>query len=619
MDWELCVICGSGGDLRCPADSHQKNGLEIYSSFLKVVKEYENLQCTPCDMDFKGEGSAETFMLNKAKWHKSCHLKFAPSKLIKVKEQLGKKRQLESTGADEGLRKSRRSTGIPSQENCIFCSEGTGKLHICATMKLDQNLRIMATEMQDTALLAKISGGDLIAIEAKYHYNCLSAFKNRYRTYQREKTNNRSNAEESKIRAQVLVELISYIENHVESGKFIFKLSELHNLYVSRLKDLRIEKEINKTRLKLQLLDYFFGDCQEQFDGRNTLLVFNEGLKKVLKEAADVHDYEADALMMAKMVKLLRREIFSSKTCSFTGHFPSDCQSMSVPTALKLFVLMLIDGPNVKSRSECESQASLTISQLIYFNATAKDHHSKDHEPPFPLYLGLKIHTQTRSKKLVKCLHRAGLSVSYNRVIEMENSLATAICKCFEKENLVCPANLRKGLFTVGAFDNIDHNPSSTTAKGALHGTAMSVFQFPTLSNPGVCREPIVVESSGSHKFSLPDQYTCVPAVSCKTNELRVSEYIYPDSVPSCLDNAKAGEAGWVKHSIELLAKNKLGSNEYISWAAYHASLLPSPVDPPSLIALLPLFYEKAATVSMVKHGMDIQQQITISILARFL
>lgn len=38
-----------------------------------------------------------------------------------------------------------------------------------------------------------------------------------------------------------------------------------------RLKDLGIEKEINKT---LQLLDHFFGNCQEQFDGRNTWLVF---------------------------------------------------------------------------------------------------------------------------------------------------------------------------------------------------------------------------------------------------------------------------------------------------------------------------------------------------------
>ena len=34
-------------------------------------------------------------------------------------------------------------------------------------------------------LLARISVGDSIAIEAKYHFKCLSAFKNRYRSAQR--------------------------------------------------------------------------------------------------------------------------------------------------------------------------------------------------------------------------------------------------------------------------------------------------------------------------------------------------------------------------------------------------------------------------------------------------
>lgn len=41
------------------------------------------------------------------------------------------------------------------------------------------------------------------------------------------------------------------------------------------------------------------------------------------------------------------------------------------------------------------------------------------------------------------------------------SSLAVTVCKQFEEKNLVC---LRKGLFTVAALDNIDHNPSANTA-----------------------------------------------------------------------------------------------------------------------------------------------------------
>ncbi len=39
MDWEVCVICGDGGGiLKCPADSKQKNGADIYRNFLESFK-----------------------------------------------------------------------------------------------------------------------------------------------------------------------------------------------------------------------------------------------------------------------------------------------------------------------------------------------------------------------------------------------------------------------------------------------------------------------------------------------------------------------------------------------------------------------------------------------------
>ena len=124
-------------------------------------------------------------------------------------------------------------------------------------MQLDHNLKKMATELQDSVLLARISGGDLIAIEAKYHYNCLSGYKNRYRSVQQANYDSGISKEEKVIRAQAFVELVSHIESVVENGIFVFKLSELHSLYDGYLHDLGVDKAINRTRLKIQLLDYF--------------------------------------------------------------------------------------------------------------------------------------------------------------------------------------------------------------------------------------------------------------------------------------------------------------------------------------------------------------------------
>ena len=113
-----------------------------------------------------------------------------------------------------------------------------------------QELRRIATEMQDVSLLSKISGGDLIAIEAKYHLNCLVAYRNQYRSTQRAPGDISNTTEEKVLQERVFMELVSYIEGNVDSGTFIFKLSELHLLYESRLHELGIQKTINKTRLK---------------------------------------------------------------------------------------------------------------------------------------------------------------------------------------------------------------------------------------------------------------------------------------------------------------------------------------------------------------------------------
>ena len=82
-----------------------------------------------------------------------------------------------------------------------------------------------------------------------------------------------------------------------------------------------------------------------------------------------------------------------------------------------------------------------------------------------------------------------GLSVSYDRVLSISTDIGNTICRKFEDENLVCPAKLRKGIFTTSAVDNIDHNPSSNTAKGSFHENGISLFQNVSREYPGIEQE----------------------------------------------------------------------------------------------------------------------------------
>ena len=87
---------------------------------------------------------------------------------------------------------------------------------------------------------------------------------------------------------------------------------------------------------------------------------------------------------------------------------------------------------------------------------------------------------------MIETLSRKGLSISYARLRVIINDLANSVILHWHDIKTVVPLRALKGVFTTHAVDNIDHNPSSTTARGSLHGTCASVQQHPTTENPGV-------------------------------------------------------------------------------------------------------------------------------------
>ena len=60
------------------------------------------------------------------------------------------------------------------KSSCIFCKKHDGCLHEFRTLDASENERRMAVDLQHTAVAAVIEGGDLIALDAKYHLVCLA-------------------------------------------------------------------------------------------------------------------------------------------------------------------------------------------------------------------------------------------------------------------------------------------------------------------------------------------------------------------------------------------------------------------------------------------------------------
>ena len=98
-------------------------------------------------------------------------------------------------------------------------------------------------------------------------------------------------------------------------------------------------------------------------------------------------------------------------------------------------------------------------------------------------------------------------------------------------------------LFTVGALDNLDHNPSSTTSQSSFHGTGIGMFPnfHPKTSRVNVDR----LEVSGKHA-QLPEIYTTVAAVAIAKSNTVVPE-VKVEQTKVCLDKALEAENEWYR------------------------------------------------------------------------
>ena len=254
-------------------------------------------------------------------------------------------------------------------------------------------------------------------------------------------------------------------------------------------------------------------DCFKQ--GRDIILAFTKDFGPAL---ARVNDYD-NAMVVSRAAEILRRQILECKA-SFEGSFEDSYMNACTPAKLLNFVSSVSHGTDIKAHMDVgASKPDVALAQLIQFNCFAKydaakydatamyQRHSKDREPAFPVFMELSVHSKTRKKEIVNTLFEHGLSINYDRVLEISAQMGEAVVKRYVDIGLVCPPQLRLGVFTVSAVDNCDHNPSASTAKTSFHGTSISLFQSESSGEP---QNDLVLNRNVKKIPDLPESYTNV-------------------------------------------------------------------------------------------------------------
>ena len=631
INWSICCLCRDDDDdcqFTCPSKTKRGDVGSGYTTMDVNLRRLSEIDAVPFKLDINslddGHGIKETLLEHEAKWHKKCGLMVNNLKV--EREYLKRKRDEPEVTGNKVFTRMDGSGDGPNRDahrdTCYFCSEGneSGDLHSFSCLPTDYAIRRYAILLEDKQLIAKLSTGDLIAQEAKYHRICLTRLYNKGRCALQKRNN--ANSDQHVKEGLALAELISYItESYTNEKKHIFRLADLGDLYKKRLQQMGIsvEHRIHTTHLKERLLLHM-PQMKDYNKGRDVFLTSNKHVSDLLYQGYQM-DQDEFAVVMQKISAKIREEMFALET-SFIGSLEQKTEGSS--KTLASLLTMIVNGSNIVDQSAVDelSQPVASVAQIITYNtikcrrrtsAITHQYHSQDREPPLPLYLGLKLYSATRQRKLIDACFAIGISCSYDRVMNIVSHLGDRICRYYEEKRVVCPPQLKRGIFVSAAIDNVDHNTSSSSSNsGSFHGTSISIFQniYKETVEDNNEDMPLQTDFRKTNKKirDLPLYYTKIVHQETRTSSLQL-----PDMQP-CIATKMCGssddittlhpEFQWLQH-VNIHCHDPVTQDSKLSWAAYHASKVQE-TPTPSINTMLPLFSNEVCSSTMVHHCLKV-------------
>ena len=316
-------------------------------------------------------------------------------------------------------------------------------MHQAQTQTVGEKLKDMAKCTNNWKVFSRMNDAfDATAGDVYYHSLCYVQLSNSARAVKMKDEVPCGSQPALRYDPLVLAEIVSFIQMQVG----VVKLSDMKRLYSQRLRNIKSDWEnltVNSTRFKEHILKRL-GDGWHAFNkGKEVLISNNFTTSSVLMEAVKQGLTEDDATKIVEVGLLVRKHILESQM-PFTGTFTTKCLSEPVPNILLTLLQVLLDGSSMNTSDDQETsnarnRVAYTISNLVIRNSlkrapkssTKTLYQSRDRETAFPLYVGLKLHAYGCLKSIIKHFHQLGVSVPYDRIMQVRKRLAQAASKRF--------------------------------------------------------------------------------------------------------------------------------------------------------------------------------------------
>ena len=617
IDWNYCFLCQK----RKPTDNTTEESLKTLCNNLMQIWELGEL-----DIELETivtvrneDGKPDLFasVKDKAKFHQNCSKRYNKGK---IERKIAKKNSNENIPVpDKMVTRSSIETHGLGDNFCAICGEvdkaenlhAAGAFHATASdvdpahlKDLTNQWKSMAVKLGNDRLLSLLSSGDTASNQLLYHGSCNTSMWNECN-----KINACTKSTDSTWKkAQAFNSVITHvIEKMTEDSGISIPVKELNQMYVERLKEFGIEEQCQTTRFAEKLVNAIPNLITTTVLSKLYVLRSEKVDELVDSHVKCPNSYLASLQLITHPIRVAISELKNS----FEGHYDGSSQVNSVPRILLLLIMLLIDG----CTSMKPSQEALTVAQLITYHAkinrskSKKQRHKKCQETPVMIYTGLKLFFLTRSRMLIDSLFKTGVSVSYDRVLEITKNMYHNLHKSYTEYGCFFPRLLKKYLFSVWLKDNVDVNPKANFVKSSYHGTSSSMIQFVTDTEKG---EPFPhnefkdnITSKSKKLMPLPPEYTTVENkyTTNKSKQLwapKDQNFVDIDDF-SALQTALSDEVSWLVKFISEMDSDLLPS----AWVRYHASQKRGVHHPPGINTILPMLRDKVHTLNTQAHIMN--------------
>ena len=541
ITWKHCFICQKTGKKDLTGSDDTLQTLANFITEFRNLGQIEELVWDAINtvVDDKGNRSSaptlyHSLKKNSACFHRSCGSNYNKQKLDRLKKKLNDEKQQSTSAPTTRLSIEKKDfasnfCAICNQEDVPENLHARGTFH-ASKRKPDskqnqtatKNWKEMALKAGNDVLLNHIIIGDSSSSELFYHKKCNDDLYNE--CIRIDKDNNGREIEMKWRKAQAFESVVSFIlgQEAVEPGS-IFLVMDLNKLYIENLKSFGITEQTQTTRFKERLL-CSIPNLVARIVNKNTVVLFDEKVHELIVEYVKNPDEFYAALR--KVVQPIRADIMKQEN-KFTGTFNSSSQVQAVPKTVLALTSALIDDEMTSSNQP--SQEALSVAQIIVsqmrrpskrkavVKKPTRRRHNLHQETPLLQYVGLKIFYSVRSRQLIEDFYYIGLSVSYDRVLELIKMFYEELRRAYISHNFFFPRILRRFLFTVWLKDNIDVNPKANFNKSSYHGTSSSIVQFRTTEDEGEEFPSIQfvgnITKESKKLAPLPPEYTCVKDV----------------------------------------------------------------------------------------------------------